>query len=71
MDAISLSLGSTTHTLWASSTQCSSRDEEERNGLVRWLRPDYQNPSGRRTATQGGSSTWRPSASTRMPPRPR
>ncbi len=28
------------------------RGEEERNGLVRWLRPDFQNPKGYITATQ-------------------
>ncbi len=28
------------------------RAEEERNGLVRWLRPDFQNPSGAKAATQ-------------------
>jgi hypothetical protein len=28
------------------------RAEEERNGLVRWLRPDFQNPSGKRAQTQ-------------------
>ena len=29
------------------------RAEEERNGLVRWLRPDFQNPEGTRQETQG------------------
>lgn len=28
------------------------RAEEERRGLVQWLRPDFQNPSGMRAATQ-------------------
>ena len=28
------------------------RAEEERNGLVRWLRPEFQNPSGTKAATQ-------------------
>jgi hypothetical protein len=28
------------------------RAEEERNGLVRWLRPEFQNPSGAREETQ-------------------
>jgi hypothetical protein len=28
------------------------RAEEEKNGLVRWLRPDFQNPSGVKAATQ-------------------
>lgn len=28
------------------------RAEEERRGLVRWLRPDFQNPSGKKEATQ-------------------
>ncbi len=28
------------------------RAEEERKGLVRWLRPDFQNPTGRTEATQ-------------------
>jgi hypothetical protein len=28
------------------------RAEEERNGLVRWLRPEFQNPSGVRAETQ-------------------
>ncbi len=27
------------------------RAEEERNGLVRWLRPEFQNPSGAKAAT--------------------
>jgi hypothetical protein len=28
------------------------RAEEEKNGLIRWLRPEYQNPTGGRAATQ-------------------
>jgi hypothetical protein len=28
------------------------RAEEERNGLVRWLRPEFQNPAGTKAATQ-------------------
>jgi hypothetical protein len=28
------------------------RAEEERNGLVRWLRPEFQNPAGTKEATQ-------------------
>jgi hypothetical protein len=28
------------------------RAEEERNGLIRWLRPEFQNPSGTKAATQ-------------------
>jgi hypothetical protein len=28
------------------------RAEEERNGLVRWLRPEFQNPGGKQAATQ-------------------
>ncbi len=28
------------------------RAEEERNGLIRWLRPEFQNPSGQKEATQ-------------------
>lgn len=28
------------------------RAEEERKGLIRWLRPDFQNPSGQKAATQ-------------------
>lgn len=28
------------------------RAEEERSGLVRWLRPEFQNPSGHKAATQ-------------------
>ncbi len=28
------------------------RAEEEKRGLVRWLRPEFQNPEGARTATQ-------------------
>ena len=28
------------------------RAEEEKNGLVRWLRPDFQNPGGAKAATQ-------------------
>ena len=28
------------------------RAEEERRGLVRWLRPEFQNPSGHKAATQ-------------------
>lgn len=29
------------------------RAEEERQGTIRWLRPDFQNPSGKRAAVQG------------------
>ncbi len=28
------------------------RSEEERKGLIRWLRPEFQNPSGQKAATQ-------------------
>src|SRR5207249_3896039 len=28
------------------------RAEEERNGLVRWLRPDFQNPTGAQKPTE-------------------
>jgi hypothetical protein len=28
------------------------RAEEERNGLIRWLRPEFQNPGGTKAATQ-------------------
>lgn len=28
------------------------RAAEERRGLIRWLRPEFQNPSGAKTATQ-------------------
>jgi hypothetical protein len=28
------------------------RAEEEKKGTIRWLRPDFQNPSGKRSATQ-------------------
>lgn len=29
------------------------RAEEEKRGLIRWLRPEFQNPSGAKTETQG------------------
>jgi hypothetical protein len=39
------------------------RAEEERKGLVRWLRPDFQNPAGARPATQETLATGDEAAS--------
>ncbi len=49
------------------------RAEEERNGLVRWLRPDFQNPGGKTPEAQSAFSsgeTTAPSVTPGTAPRP-
>ena len=47
------------------------RAEEEARGLVRWLRPDYQNPDGRATAGKAGALALAPAARTGKTPWPK
>ena len=49
------------------------RAAEEARGLVRWLRPDYQNPAGRAVATKGeqGAMDLGPKDTTQKAPWPK
>ena len=50
-----------------------ARAAEEARGLVRWLRPDYQNPAGRAVAVKGeqGALDIGPAESTAKTPWPK